>query len=404
MRFEFPLILDGAMGTELIKRGYDGEMSSEEWSLLHPEVIREIQGSYIEAGAGMIYTPTFGANRVKMAAYGKEEEVSDFNRRLAALSIQIADGRALVAGDLAPSGLNIAPAGESSFREVFETYLEQASALDEAGVDLFVIETISSVADARAAILAVRSVSDKPVIVSFTCDKNGRTFTGADVAAACVTMQSMGADIFGLNCSYGPDDMVPQLQRLAGFAEVPLLAKPNAGIPETIDGKTVYDCPPEQFISHLDEMIDAGVMAFGGCCGTDSTHIKALADALGGAELKPRRAEHEGTVLLSTERHVFSVEEGTAPDRFIPCDEDLEDEAAEFDEDEMLGIDLDTDPDLEELESAQWCFSSPVCFSCSDAGVLEEALRAFQGRAAYTGPLASAVLEPLVRKYGLVII
>ena len=404
MVFEYPLILDGAMGTELIKRGYTGDISSEEWSLLHPEVIRDIQGSYIEAGAGIIYTPTFGANRVKMAAYGKADEVADFNKRLAALSIDIAEGKAYVAGDLAPSGLNIAPAGEASVSEVYDTYLEQASALNDAGVDLFVIETISSVADARAAILAVKSISDKPVIVSFTCDRNGRTFTGADAAAACVTMQAMGADIFGLNCSYGPDDMVPQLKRLAEYAEVPLLAKPNAGIPETIDGKTVYNCPHDQFISHLPEMIDAGVMAFGGCCGTDSSHVGALAEALKGAELKPHKAEHDGNIMLSTERHVFAVEEGTLPDHFIPCDEDLEDEAADFDEDEMLGIDLDEDSDLEELESVQWSFSSPVCFRCSDAGILESALRAFQGRAAYTGTLSADELDPLVSRYGLAVI
>ena len=242
MVFEYPLILDGAMGTELIKRGYTGDISSEEWSLLHPEVIRDIQGSYIEAGAGIIYTPTFGANRVKMAAYGKADEVADFNKRLAALSIGIAEGKAYVAGDLAPSGLNIAPAGEASFSEVYDTYLEQASALNDAGVDLFVIETISSVADARAAILAVKSISDKPVIVSFTCDRNGRTFTGADAAAACVTMQAMGADIFGLNCSYGPDDMLPQIKRIHEHTDLPLLAKPNAGLPVVRGGKAVYDC------------------------------------------------------------------------------------------------------------------------------------------------------------------
>ena len=404
MRFEFPLILDGAMGTELIKRGYTGEISSEEWSLLHPEVIREIQGSYIDAGSNVIYTPTFGANRIKMGNYGKQDSVREYNLKLAALSREIAGDRAYVAGDLAPSGLSAAPMGDASFSEIYDIYLEQASALEEAGVDLFVIETISSVADARAAMLAVKSVSSKPVMVSFTCDRNGRTFTGADAAAASVTMQAMGADVFGLNCSYGPEDMIPQLKRLSEYVHVPLLAKPNAGIPETVDGRSVYHCPPDEYISHLNEMIEAGVMVFGGCCGTDSSHIRALAGALRNAQLMPNSPADDGTVLLSTERHIFRIESGTLPERFIPCGEDLEDDASDFDEDEMMGIDLDGDPDLEELESVQWSFSAPVCFRCGDAAILESALRSFQGRAAYTGPLSAEELEPLVRRYGLVII
>ena len=404
MRFEFPLILDGAMGTELIKRGYNGEVSSEEWSVLHPEVIREIQASYIDAGSNVIYTPTFGANRIKMGNYGKQDSVREYNLKLAALSREIAGDRAYVAGDLAPSGLSTSPMGDASFSEIYDVYLEQASALEEAGVDLFVIETISSVADARAAMLAVRSVSSKPVMVSFTCDKNGRTFTGADVAAASVTMQAMGADVFGLNCSYGPEDMIPQLVRLSEYVHVPLLAKPNAGIPETVDGRSVYHCPPDEYISHLNEMIEAGVMVFGGCCGTDSSHIRALADAIRNTQLKPNSHAEDGSFLLSTERHVFRVEPDSMPERYIICDEDLEDEAADFDEDEMMGIDLDADSDLEELESVQWSFSAPVCFRSGDAQILESALRAFQGRAAYTGSLSSEELEPLIGRYGLLVL
>ena len=402
MLFEFPLILDAATGTELIKKGYDGSMSSEQWTLIHPEAIQDIQRSYIEAGSKVLYTPTFGANRVKMGNYGEQDKVSDYNLKLAALSREIAGKRAYVAGDLAPTSLSTPPMGEASFAEIYDTYLEQASALEKAGVDLFVIETISSVADARAAILAVKSIRDKPVMVSFTCDKNGRTFTGADVAAACVTLQSMGADIFGLNCSYGPEDMVPQLKRLSEFSKVPLLAKPNAGIPETVDGKTVYDCPPDEFVRFVPEMIKSGVKVFGGCCGTDATHIKALSEVLKDVRLEDTAAGD--SEFLSTERHVFSLEELTAPERFIQCGEDLEDDAADFDEDEMIGIDLDNDPDLEELESSQWSFSSPVCFRCQDAEILESALRVFQGRAAFTGTLPQKELDPLVNRYGLVVL
>ena len=403
MQFSFPLILDAATGTELIKKGYDGSISSEQWTLMHPEAIQDIQRSYIEAGSKVVYTPTFGANRVKMGNYGEQNNVTEYNLKLAALSREVAENKAYVAGDLAPTSLSVPPMGDSSFTEIYETYLEQASALEKAGVDLFVIETISSVADARAAILAVKSVSKKPVMVSFTCDKNGRTFTGADVAAACVTLQSMGADIFGLNCSYGPEDMVPQLKRLSGYSRLPLLAKPNAGIPETVDGKTVYDCSPDEFVRFIPEMLEAGVKVFGGCCGTDAAHIKALSEALKDVRLAETTAS-DNEEYLSTERHVFSLNSVSVPERFIPCGEDLEDDAADFDEDEMIGIDLDDDPDLEELESSQWSFSSPVCFTSSDAAILESALRIFQGRAAYTGQLSTESLDPLVRKYGLIVL
>jgi len=404
MKLTFPLILDGATGTALIKNGYPGDISSEEWTLLHPEVIQSIQRSYIDAGSQVIYTPTFGANRIKMRSYGKEDCVRDYNMRLAGLSKEVAEGRAFVAGDLAPSGLSMAPMGEAPFSDIYDLYLEQASALEDAGVDLFVIETISSVADARAAMLAVKQVCSKPVMVSFTCNKNGKTFTGADVAAALVTMQSMGANVFGLNCSYGPDDMLPQLKRLSEYTKLPLLAKPNAGIPEMVDGKAVYDCPPEHFISHLEEMAAAGVMVFGGCCGTDETHVAALSSAVQKLTMCPPSSERRTDILLSTERAVFCVDPDMRPGSFIPCDEDIEDNATDLDEDEMLGIDLDADPDLDQLEASQWCFQSPVCFTGNDAGILESALKRFQGRAAYTGELSAAGLEPLAERYGLVVL
>lgn len=402
MRFEFPLILDAATGTELIKKGYDGSISSEQWTLIHPEAIQEIQRSYIEAGSRVLYTPTFGANRVKMEKYGLRDSVTDFNMKLAALSREVAGEGVYVAGDLAPSNLFIPSMAHDHFEEIYDTYLEQASALEKSGVDLFVIETISSVADARAAIMAVHEISDKPVMVSFTCNKKGRTITGADVAAACVTLQSMGADIFGLNCSYGPDDMVPQLRRLSDYANVPLLAKPNAGMPKTVDGKVEYDCPPDEFVKLVPEMIAAGVKVFGGCCGTDASHIRALAEVLKNAEL-PQTDPHDG-LFLSVERDVFRMERGAAPERFIPCGKDLRTDASGFGKDELMGIDLDCDADISELESVQWRFRNPVCFRCSDPKILESALRVFQGRAAYTGDISEDEMDILSERYGLVVL
>ena len=227
MEIRFPLILDGATGTELQKRGYTGESCAEQWVLEHPETIREVQRGYLDAGSRVVYAPTFGANRQKLEERGIMNRTAEYNRRLAALSQEAAAGRAWVAGDIAPTGLFLSPLGEASFEELVDIYTEQAAGLEEAGVDLYAIETMMTLSDARAAVLAVRSVSDKPIFVSFTCDPTGRTLTGTDVAAALTVLQGMGVSAFGLNCSAGPAQMLPLLQRLRDLTL--LQAVPEAG-------------------------------------------------------------------------------------------------------------------------------------------------------------------------------
>ena len=238
MEIRFPLILDGATGTELQKRGYGGDVSAEQWTLEHPDVIVDIQRGYVAAGSQVLYTPTFGANRQKLEERSIFNQTADYNRRLAALSREAAGGKAWIAGDLAPTGLFLAPLGEASFEDLVDIYTEQAAGLEAAGVDLYVIETMMTLSDARAAVLAVRSVSDKPIFVSFTCDESGRSLSGTDVTAALTVLQGMGISAFGLNCSTGPEQMLVQLRRLREYARVPLIAKPNAGMPITVGGKT----------------------------------------------------------------------------------------------------------------------------------------------------------------------
>ena len=204
MEIRFPLILDGATGTELQKRGYMGDVSAEQWVLEHPESILDIQKSYVASGSNVLYSPSFGANRRKLEEHGIFNKAGEYNRRLAALSKEAADGKAWVAGDISPTGMFLSPLGEASFEELVDIYTEQAAGLEEAGVDLFVIETMMTLSDARAAVLAVRSVSDKPIFVTFTCDESGRSLSGTDVTAALTVLQGMGISAFGLNCSAGP--------------------------------------------------------------------------------------------------------------------------------------------------------------------------------------------------------
>lgn len=358
--FEYPLILDGATGTELIKKGYSGKGSSEQWTLEHPEAITEIQREYVSAGSQVVYSPTFGANRAKMTLAGLQDKVAEYNSRLVEISKEAVSGKAMVAGDMSPTGLF---AGNTvSFSELYDIYLEQATALKYAGVDLFVIETMVSLDDAAAALKAVKAVSNLPVMVSVTCEENGRMLCGADVTAALVKIQGLGADIFGLNCSAGPAEMLTQIRRLADFARVPLLAKPNAGMPKVTDNGPVYDIDPQEFASYAPEMAQYGVKVFGGCCGTDARHIKALADRLAGVKSIPDNYA-EG-ILCATPRDAFrfDVEPETVQ---IDMSGDIRTQIKQAQKNgaELLGFDLQQDADVDAFLKSVRRLNIPVKLS-----------------------------------------
>ena len=405
MELRFPLILDGATGTELQKRGYTGDVCAEQWTLEHPEAIIDIQRGYVDSGSQVLYTPTFGANRRKLEEHGIFNRTEDYNRRLAALSEQASGGRALRAGDISPTGAFLAPLGDVSFEELVDIYTQQAAGLESAGVDLFVIETMMTLSDARAAVLAVRSVSDKPIFVTFTCDENGRSISGGDVTAALVVLQGMGIDAFGLNCSAGPEQMLPQLRRLREYARVPLIAKPNAGMPQIVDGKAVYDCTPEEFVALIPDMLCTGVAVFGGCCGTTAAHIAALRDALDGASVTPPAPLHTDKLPAATEKLPFPLPVDVSWHTVIDLTGDAEETlTAALDSGEtVLALRIASWDDVQALADYQYMLTKPVCFVCDDTQLLEAALRAYQGRALYDGALPEDTLLPLCAKYGLLL-
>ena len=406
MEVYFPLILDGATGTALQQRGYDGKQHEETWILEHPQVIRDIQKEYIAAGSRVVYAPTFGANRIKLAEHGLADRVEEYNLKLCALSREAAGSNAWVAGDLSPTGKFLYPLGDITFEELVDVYTEQAAALEKAGVDLYVIETIMSMPEARAALLAVKSVSKKPVFVSFTCDKTGKTLTGTDVTAALTVIQSMGADAFGLNCSVGPEDLLPQLKRLYAFSQVPLIAKPNAGIPETENGKTVYRSSPEEFSALAGEFAAAGVSVFGGCCGTRAAHIRALALAAAECSIAQPHCAYSDCLMAATEKDVFILPRDVSCSRILTSNEALADALEEASDElpgALIGIRINTPEELEHFGENQYAAKNPLCLLTEDAQLLEAALRLFQGRALYEGGLPEEALLPLCNKYGLII-
>lgn len=405
MQIRFPLILDGATGTELQKCGYKGDVSAEQWVLDNPESIVGIQRRYVAAGSNVLYSPSFGANRRKLEEHGIFNKTADYNRRLAVLSQKAADGRAFVAGDISPTGLFLSPLGEASFEELVDIYTEQAAGLEQAGVDLFVIETMMTLSDARAAVLAVRSVSDKPIFVTFTCDENGRSLSGTDITAALTVLQGMGIDAFGLNCSAGPAEMLPQIKRLREFSRVPLIVKPNAGMPEIQGGKTVYNCPPEQFVELIPEFLASGVAIFGGCCGTTAEHIAALSKALKNAEPVAPAPKFTDLLPASTEKLTAYLPIDARHGTILTVTPDFEDELSDAldTDDAMVAVRLDTWEEVELFADCQYMISKPLCIVCDDADILEAALRAYQGRPLYEGALPDSALAPLVSKYGVII-
>ena len=259
-----PIILDGATGTNLMAAGMPIGVCPEAWILEHKEVLLNLQRGYVEAGTNIVYAPTFTGNRIKLEEYGLADRITEINTELVRLSREAVGDKALVAGDMTMTGQQLFPLGELMFEELVEVYKEQASILDKAGADLFVVETMMSLQECRAAVLAIKEVSDKPVMVTLTYNEDGRTLYGTPPEAAVVVLQSLGVDVIGINCSTGPMEMIEPVKIMAEYATIPILAKPNAGLPELVDGETVYRMTPEEFAEAGAALVEAGATIVGG--------------------------------------------------------------------------------------------------------------------------------------------
>lgn len=293
------VILDGATGTELVKRGMPQGVSPEKWILENPEAIMETQQLYCAAGADIVYAPTFGGNRLKLEEFGLAGQCVAINRDLAKLSRRAA-GKGLVFGDLAPTGAFIKPVGNLEFEDAVNIYKEQVRGLLEGGVDGFVVETMMDIQEARCAVLAVKESCDLPVMVTMTFDTSERSLMGNDPLSALITLQALGVDAFGCNCSTGPENMLKIIRRLKPYATIPLIAKPNAGLPKLINGETVFQMTPSEFASFAEEFVQAGANLVGGCCGSTPEHIRELAVAVAG--FSPRPPERNALSAVSSAR------------------------------------------------------------------------------------------------------
>jgi 5-methyltetrahydrofolate--homocysteine methyltransferase len=303
------LMLDGATGTELAKRGMPPGVAPEAWVLEHPEVIRAVHDAYFAAGSDVVYAPTFGGNPLKLAEFGLADRTEEINSGLVRICRANA-GNKLVFGDVAPTGQLVEPYGELGFEECVNAYKRQIAALVAGGADGLAVETMMDVQEARAALIAAREVAPElPVIVTMTFEPGGRTLTGNPPEAALVTLQSLGADAFGCNCSTGPAEMTEIIRRLKPYADIPLVAKPNAGMPHLRDGKTVFDLDAEEFSRQSARLVEAGANVVGGCCGTTPEHIAALKRALAGVAAPGIGAQFRGLCSSAQRFRRLAVDE-----------------------------------------------------------------------------------------------
>ncbi|MCK9614910.1 MAG: homocysteine S-methyltransferase family protein [Candidatus Omnitrophica bacterium] len=299
------VILDGAMGTQLHKYGMPQGILPEIWALENPRILKQIHRQYRQAGSDIIYTATFGANRIKLGNQ-KIKNVKQINKDLCLLAKEAAGKNCFVAGDIGPLGVFIEPFGELPFEEAVDIFKEQVRSQLLAGVDLFVIETMMDIQEARAALIAVREFCDKFTIVTMTYEASGRTLNGTSPQAALITLQSLGADCVGANCSTGPVDMLKIVKSLKPYATVPLAVKPNAGMPELVFGQAHFSMQPRDFGVFAEKFASYGVNMLGGCCGTTPEHIREAKIKIGNK--KPIAPHKKQLSALSSARSALILE------------------------------------------------------------------------------------------------
>ena len=426
-------IFDGAMGTMLQAGGLEPGGCPELMNIDHPEVVRHIHEAYIEAGATIIETNTFGASRLKLDHYGLEDRVEELNMAAVRIAKEAAGTRAKVAGSMGPTGRFISPLGDLGFEDAYACFLEQASALAKAGVDYFIIETCIDIQEMRAALLAAKDIAPGiPVICQLTYSDDGRTVTGTDPQSAAIILSHMGADIIGVNCSLGPEQLVPIVKTLAENCDCPISVQPNAGMPQLVDGETHFPMGPEDFGSWGPKLLAAGATYLGGCCGTTPAHIRALREALEGQPEPERRPLPKRLWLASRSKSVCidkDLPTVLIGERINPTGRKKL--AAEIREGSLLSVKkeavnqvkagaelLDVNMGVAGIDAVKamsqavteiaQLTDAPLAIDTSDPAALEAGLRAYPGRALINSVSAEndriRDFLPLAKKYGAAIL
>ena len=432
------LYLDGATGSNLVKAGMPSGVCPEQWILEHRDVMLKLQKDYVQAGTNILYAPTFTANRIKLAEYHLEKNMSAMIHELVAISREAAASSpghtVLVAGDITMTGEQLKPMGKMELEDLIDIYKEQILSMVDAGVDLLVVETMMSLAETRAALIAAKEVCDLPVIATLTFEADGRTLFGTDAKTAAIVLESLGASAIGANCSTGPAQMESIISDMVTYTRIPVIAKPNAGLPFLDEnGNTCYNMEAEEFTEEMEILVNAGASILGGCCGTTPEFIRQIHDRFG-TEAKATAARRpEGIRYLTSERitHSFGLEDGffVVGERINPTGkkalqaqlkEGSFEKVIQFAEEQeacgakvldinmgMSGIDEKASM-LRALEEVSGVTNLPLSLDSSYVEVLEAALRHYPGRALVNSvSLETEKFEkllPIVAKYGAMFI
>lgn len=419
------LLLDGAMGTMLQAQGVAPGQLPELLNLTHPDRITQIHKAYVEAGCQAVSANTFGANALKLAGSG--HSVAEVIK--AGVVCARASGARWVALDVGPTGQLLEPMGTLSFQRAYELYAEQIIAGRDAGADFVLIETISDLYEAKAAVLAAKENCGLPVFCTLTFEQGQRTFVGADPLTAAVAFNAWGVDAFGVNCSLGPDELLPVVETLLRYAKVPVVVQANAGLPREEDGRTVYDISPESYARSVEKMLDAGVRIIGGCCGTTPAYMALLRGLLEGRT--PVRTEPQiitaacsGTAACVLDGRVSVIGERINPTGKKRLKEALRERRMDYIIGEAIdqanaGADLlDVNVGLPELDEprmlaevireVQGVTSLPLQIDSSDPAAIEAGVRCYNGK-----PIINSVngkqetmerIFPIVKKYGALVV
>lgn len=432
------IYLDGATGSNLVKAGMPSGVCPEQWILEHREVMLQLQKEYVQAGTNILYAPTFTANRVKLAEYHLEKNMSSMIHDLVAISKEAAEDTpghpVYVAGDITMTGEQLRPMGKMELEDLIAIYKEQILCLVDAGADLLVVETMMSLAETRAALIAAKEVCDLPVIATLTFEADGRTLFGTDAKTAAVVLESLGASAIGANCSTGPAQMEGIISDMVSVTTIPIIAKPNAGLPFLDEnGTTCYNMEAEEFTEEMQVLVNAGATILGGCCGTTPEFIRKLHDRFGTVAQVTAARRPEGIRYLTSERitHSFGLEDGffVVGERINPTGkkalqaqlrEGNFEKVIQFAEEQetcgakvldinmgMSGIDEKLCM-LRALEEVSGVTNLPLSLDSSYVEVLEAALRNYPGRALVNSvSLETEKFEkllPVVAKYGAMFI
>lgn len=269
-------VSDGAMGTELQRRGMKPGSCSEEMNVTNPEIVQSIHKDYYEAGSDLVETNSFGGTRICLATHGFENRVKELNKKAAENARAVCPAGKFVAGSVGPTGQVLEPFGDLSLETAYDSFAEQVEALAEGGVDLFIVETMMSIEEAEVAVRAAKEKTNLPVAATMTFETGLKTMWGVDVETAVLRLTDAGVDIVGSNCGRGFDEMIEVVSAMRKLTSLPILAQANAGLPELIDGKNVYKETPEIIAPKVERLLSSGVNIIGGCCGTNPEHIKAI--------------------------------------------------------------------------------------------------------------------------------